>query len=423
MSRSRLPKSNKVMQKRKKRILILTQVYPPEIQATAVMVRELSEYLASREWDVTVCAGLPHHPHGKLYPGYEWKLMSFSRENGYVVKRTGHLVHPSRSILARGAVYVTQALGTALLGMLNDKVDVVLVYGPPLAGPNLAALVAARHRAKLITVIYDIYPDIAVETGKVKNPLVIGLAKIAEKTQYWSADKILVLSEGFKKTLVAKGVPAEKIVVIPVWLDPNEIKPMDRDNPWRREQGIPLDKFVVLYAGTIGVISNARMVADAARLLKDREDILFLFVGDGEEKPIVEARVKEYQLRNVRFLPYQPRERLAEVQATADVGLVTLAPGRGRTSVPSKVLGYMAAARPIIACVDPDSDTASDVNSARIGFVVHHEESLAATIVSYVDKPDDRLAAGERARKHFELEYSKTALLPRYELILTSLAR
>ena len=406
-------------------IIIATQVFPPEIHPSAVMVRELAEHLAANGWDVTVCAGLPHHPRGKIYDGYHWRPWQTEAKNGVSVTRLGHLVHQSRAIPMRSAVFVSQAMAEALGALLQrQRADVILVYGPPLIGASLAAIAACRHRSKLVNVIYDIYPDVAVETGKVKNRAVIRAAQWAEKLQYRVSDRTIVLSEGFKRTLVAKGVPAEKIAVIPIWLDPEEIRPMSRDNAWRREQGIPLDKFVVLYAGTIGVVSGATVVADAAALLRDNQDILFLFVGEGEEKPKVEARARELGLANMKFLPFQPRERLAEVQATADVGLVTLAPGRGRTSVPSKVLGYMSAGRPVIASVDEDSDTAGEISASEIGVSVAPgcAESLASAISEMKKSTGRRIGQGERARNRLEVEYAKRSVLERYERLLSLVA-
>ena len=349
------------------RILITTQVFPPEIHPTAVMVHELAAYLAANRWSVDVVCGYPHHPQGVLPDGWTKDLWRIEELDGVRVLRTMHFTHPSRAVVIRAAVYLSQAFSTVLGALLSPKVDVVLVIGPPLVGGSLGFLIALRHRAGLVNVIYDLYPDVAIETGKVKNPLVISAAKLVEKLQYRAASRTIVLSDGFKKMLRQRGVPEEKIAVVPVWLDPYEIRPLPRDNARRREQGISLDKFVVLYAGTIGVVSGAVVVADAAALLQKRDDILFLFVGQGEEKPRVESRARELGLTNMKFLPFQPRSSLAEVQATADVGLVTLAPGCGRTSVPSKVLGYMAAWRPVIASADPDSDTAIEVTEGRFG--------------------------------------------------------
>lgn len=398
------------------RILITTQVYPPELHPTAVMVRELARYLVSCGWQVTVAAGLPHHPYGKVYAGH--RVLPFERRlvEGIEVLRLWHPVNPSRSVAVRASLFVTQAMSTAVEATLARRADVVLVYGPPLIGPGLAWIVALRHRARLVTVVYDIYPDVAVEAGKVKNRALIGLARIAERFQYWSADKIIVLSEGFKKTLAKKGVPENKIVVLPVWLDADEIQPMARDNAWRRENGIPLESFVVLYAGTIGVVSGAEIVPDAAAVLRDRCDVLFLFVGDGEARPRVEARARELGLNNLRFLPFQDRERLAEVQATADVGLVTLAPGRGRTSVPSKVIGYMAAGRPVIASVDVDSDTARELVEAKAGLVTPPSDAgaLADAVLTLANDPERRAAMGTSAREAMLALHSKCALLERY---------
>ena len=399
------------------KVLITTQVYPPEIHPTAVMVRELAEYLAANGWDVTVCAGWPHHPEGRIYSGFTRKLWSKSMQNGVTVLRAWHWLSPSRSMLARGAVFVSQAMAAAAAAMLVPACDVVLVYGPPLVGANLGALVAARHGAKLANIVYDIYPDIAVETGKVTSPLIIGPARLAEWLQYRASDLTIVLSDGFKKQLVKKGVPEEKIAIIPVWLDPDEITPGPRDNEWRKEQGIPLDKFVVLYAGTIGIVSGAAMVADAASLLKDRDDILFLFVGEGEEKANVESRARELGLTNMVFLPFQPREKLSKVQATADIGLVTLLPGRGRTSVPSKVQGYMAAGRPVLGSVDEDSDTARLISDGRFGQVVASANAgkLADAIVGMSKTEKERKKMGGYARRILEKHFSKNMLLRQYD--------
>lgn len=406
-------------------ILINTQVFPPEAHPTAIMVDELAHFLADSGWDVTVCAGLPHHPGGRLLKGVEWRLWQKSEDDGVTVIRIGHFVHPSRTMLARATVYVTQALGALAGAVATSRCDIVLVFGPPLVGPNVGALVAKRFGAGLVNVIYDIYPDVAVETGKVTNRLVLAAARIAERTQHAAARRTIVLSKGFKRTLVAKGLKPETVVAIPVWLDPEIIRPMARDNNWRIEQGISPEKFVVLYAGTIGIVSGARVVARAAELLRERDDILFLFVGEGEEKPQAEALVRDLGLRNVRFTRFQPRSRLSEVQATADVGLVTLARGRGRTSVPSKVLGYMAAGRPVVAAVDNDSDTAQAITTGQCGLVVRPENptELANAVRKLSADPVERTRLGTNARVYFDQEYSRETVLRRFLETIEGAAR
>ncbi len=402
------------------RAIITTQVYPPETHPSALMVRELAEHLVAEGWSVTVCAGLPHHPTGIPFNG--WHAWSRTTEHGIEVLRAGHFTHPSRRIFVRGTVFLSQAAASAFAAAMARRAEVIVVYGPPLVGPFLGALLKLRHRAKLANVIYDIYPDVAIETGRVKNRPILAAARVVERIQYQASDLTIVLSEGFKRTLVGKGVCADKISVIPVWLDPNEIQPMPHTNAWRNEQGIDEDKFVVLYAGTIGIVSGAEVIAEAAAILRSREDILFAVVGQGDALPGLRKQVEALGLNNVRLIPFQPRARLSEVQATASVGLVTLAAGRGRTSVPSKILGYMAAGRPVVASVDADSDTATAVLGAEAGVVTAPGDAraLAAALRELADDPARCRKLGTAAREAFVDNHSRDALLKTYTQALTN---
>lgn len=407
------------------RLLITSQVFPPEVHPTAVMVQELAHAAARRDWEVTVITGFPHHPYGRPFPGWRPGWRRLERQNGFGVVRRGHLIHPSPALWIRALGMASQCAGMWLETLTGPGPDVVINYGPPLAGPLTAALVARRWQARLLTVVYDLYPDILMASGHLQQGLLQDLLTRAERLAYRLADRVLVLSQGFRRTLVAdKGVPPEKIAVLPVWLDRRDITPLPRDNPWRRRMGLAPEQFVVLYAGTMGLVSGAGIVLEAARLLAAEPDILFLFVGEGQVKDLLRRQAKELGLPNVRFLPFQPRERLGEVQATADVGLVTLAPGRGRTSVPSKVLGYLAAARPVIASVDENCDTAATIRQGRCGLVTPAGEgaALAAAVRHYYRHPEARLRDGQRGRQHFLTHFERDAVLERYLQLIADLA-
>jgi colanic acid biosynthesis glycosyl transferase WcaI len=277
----------------------------------------------------------------------------------------------------------------------------------------------------LITVIYDIYPDILLEMGILQNPIMIQAARKLELLIYRASDRIVVLSEGFRRTLIQeKGLDSGKVAVIPVWFNGRDIVPMARDKPWRREMGIGPEKFVVLYAGTIGLVSGAEVVIEAARLLEAYPDILFLMVGAGQAKDRMAAEARKSGLQNLRFLPFQPRERLGEVQATADVSLVTLGPGRGKTSVPSKVLGYMAAARPVIAAVDEECDTAELIRKAECGLVTPpaQGEALAEAVLYYYRHPGARELGGRTGRRFFLKHFEKEVVLKQYVDLLDAVA-
>jgi colanic acid biosynthesis glycosyl transferase WcaI len=406
-------------------ILITTQVYPPEGHATAIMIQELAEDLSRWGAEVTVAAGYPHHPYGRLYPGFRKKRLQVEPESGFRVIRGWHLIHPSHSLAMRSLVMASQC-GAFFLSAANcPRPDVVISCGPPILGPLTSTLIARTSGARLVTIIYDIYPDIAVESGQLRNPTLTLLARKLERVIYRQSERIVVLSEGFRRTLIDnKGVDPQKVAVIPVWLDVRDIFPLSRENAWRREMGISPDTFVVLYAGTIGLVSGAEVVVEAANRLESYQDILFLFVGAGYAKDRVEAKARELGLRNIRFLPFQPRERLSEVQATADVSLVTLAPGRGKTSVPSKVLGYMAAARPVIAAVDDDCDTAELIRKAHGGLVVPpaQPETLSDAILNFYQNSEARKLAGENGLKYFERYFERRHVMAKYIALIEGLS-
>jgi colanic acid biosynthesis glycosyl transferase WcaI len=379
---------------------------------------ELTQQLARYGYKVTVAAGYPHHPYGRIFPGYQKRWLSVEEDNGYRLVRGWHIIHPSPSNLMRVLIMVTQCCSYFISALYAHHPEMVISFdGYPLLGPLVSSLIAKLYGAKSITVIYDIYPDIAVELGKLRNPQLIALARIIENLVYRWSDKIVVLSEGFRRTLVeGKGVSPEKIIVIPVWLDAKDITPLDQENPWRREMGIPPEKFVILYAGTIGLVSGAEIIVEVAQSLASYPEIQFLMVGDGYAKEQVQAQASNLGLQNIRFLPFQPRERLSELQATADISLVTLSPGRGRTSVPSKVLGYMAAARPIIASVDEACDTASLVEEANCGLVVPpgNGEALAQAILYYYNNPSERISSGKNGLGYFLEKFDKKRVTKQY---------
>ncbi|HTN51032.1 MAG TPA: glycosyltransferase family 4 protein, partial [Anaeromyxobacter sp.] len=382
-------------------------------------------HLVARGHEVTVAGGFPHHPGGRLLDGYRKRLLLEERRGGVRVVRGWHVTTASPRVAFRAAVMVSQAVGTTMAALLaGGKPDVVVSYGPPLVGPLLAAAVARARRAPLVTVIYDLYPDIAVETGRVKNPAVIAAARWAERRVYAASDRIVVLSEGFRRTLAARGVEPGKVEIVPVWLDPAEVRPAARENAWRTEQAIPPGTFVVLYAGTIGIVSGAEVMVEVADRLRGEPDLLFLFVGEGQVKAAIEEATRARGLPNVRFLPLQDRARLGEVQATADLSVVTLAPGRARTSVPSKVVGYLAAGRPVLASVDEDSDTAACVRAGPCGVVVPPADAagLAEALLALKRDPQRRAALGGTGRATFERDFAAPAVLDRFASLLERVA-
>ena len=385
------------------------------------MAHELAEDLAKVGWTVTVAAGLPHHPTGDVADGYQRLRFTKQRLSGYTVVRCWHPTAPRTHFANRAAVMACQTAAIAVAAASGGAPDVVLSFGgPPLVGPLVSGLLARLWRVPLVSVIHDIYPDVAIETGRIKNPAVVALVTAIERIQYRLSGKLVVLGDASRRILVSsKHVPDNKVEVVPVWLDPGGIVPLPRINRWRSEHAIPDEKFVVLYSGTAGMISGAEILEDVASRLP--EDVVLLLVGGGSAWDALMTRSVQPSFPvNLRLLPYQPRERLAEVQATSDLSLVTLAPGRGRTSVPSKVQGYMAAGRTILASVDEDCDTATLIARIGCGIVVPPGDAGAiAKAIMGVKRDREPLAAmGALSRAAFEREHARDLRVHQLEQIL-----
>jgi colanic acid biosynthesis glycosyl transferase WcaI len=408
------------------RVLITTQVFPPEIHPTAVMACELADDLCRRGWQVTVACGLPHHPHGNIPEGFKPRL--FDRkllDTGVEVRRVWHITTANRHIAVRIGVMGSQMFSSTLAALGTAPAIVLSFGGPPLVGPVLSGLLARSWRVPLVTVIHDIYPDVAGETGHISNSFVLGCGKLLERAQYQLSRHIVVLGPKSKELLVARGVTESKLSVIPVWLDGNEIAPQPHDTAWRNEHGIAPDRFVILYAGTAGIVSGAEILADVARRLPSRA--LLIVVGGGSAwNHLRQQLVSDTTLADRLLLfPYQNRHLVCEVQASSNLSLVTLAPGRGLTSVPSKVQAYMAAGRPVLASVDRESDTAELVTRGQFGIVVEpgNVDKIVESITTAMANQDQLHNMGANARKVFEAEFDRMLKTAQYASLLERIAR
>lgn len=407
------------------KVLIICHVYPPEHAPAGVMTSELAASLSERGHEVTIVTGWPNHPAGILFPGWRARWRAVERDRrGFTVVRCGHSIHPRAATAWRLWYYLSFALSTFIGAVLVGRVDALLCLSTPVFGGWTAWAVARLRRARFVYAIYDLHPESAANAGLIRRGIAYGILRAIDSMLCRWSDAIITLGAGLRREIVARGVEAERVYVVPLWLDGGKIAPAPRVNAWRAAHGIPPEQTVALYAGTIGYVSGAEMLIETAARLAPRDDILLLCVGDGPVKDRLIAVADANGLRNIRFLPFQPDAVLQDVQATADVGLVTLLPEAGRTSVPSKVLGYLAAGRPVLASVAEESDTAAMVRAGDCGIVTPPQDAaaLADAIRAMADDPIRCRVVGERAREFFLREYDQRACIGAYERILAGSA-
>lgn len=399
------------------KIVLLTQWYPPEQAPIGYMIRELAQAMIDRGHQVTVITAFPNHPTGRVFGGYrkQWRLKEIV--DGVALWRMTLYTSPNPGKISRILSFISFTLTSAWALLVHPRCDLIFAVFQPLSvGVTLPPL-ARLKGAKLVLNVQDLHPDAPIELGLIRNPLLVRVLRWVERFGYRSASGLAVICDQFKKHCVLRGAREDDVAVIPNWIDIDEIRPGDRDNPFRAALGLSPEHVVVLYAGTVGLVSGAEVALQAARAIEDRHpEMRLVFVGEGPALDGLKEYAQRNGMKNVIFAPFQPREVLPQVQAIADISLVSLRRGKGRASVPSKVLGYMAASRPVIASVDSDSETASLVLKSGCGQVVEPEdgEALAEAISGLVDDRSARMRLGSNGRRYLEENFQRSTVTARY---------
>ncbi|MGD0671142.1 MAG: glycosyltransferase family 4 protein [Candidatus Binatus sp.] len=396
------------------RVLFLNRSFWPDREATGQFLTELCDDL-SRDHEVTIVAG-PSRERGSA--GFH--LWSHEQRGRVSIVRTWGTGFSKSNLLGRLVNLGTYYLLAAVVALRLPRPDVIVAEtDPPLLGA-LAAVLKRRWGCRLIYNVRDLYPDIAEATGGVRNPLLLGLLRRANDYAYKRSDLIVTLGHDMAARIVNKGVPADKVVVVPDWVDCGRIRPLE-SNPFRRNFG---KKFVVMYSGNIGLSQQLEAVLEAADRLRDDERILFAMIGEGARKKWLEERARSMGLPNVIFLPYQPLENLAESLTAADLHLIPLAPGAAGCLVPSKIYGILAAGRPFIAMMEASAEVAQIARENAVGFVVRPGDidGLVGAIREAVDAPERLKQMGVRARRLAELRFDRIKVTGRFGSVLAGVA-
>ena len=404
------------------RIGIVCQYFLPEVAPIGVMVSELSHGLASNGHSVTVFTGYPNYAKGIVFDGYHKRLFGEIeyRDDGVSIRRSWLFTSPSMSIFFKLLNYFSFSVST-LISCILRRQDIYIIISPPLTNIIVALALKLLGR-KYILNIQDIYPDVAIASGVISNKFVADIAFKLEKFAYKCSSAITVISSGFKLNLSKKGVQISKIILIPNWIDLEEIHDVSKENSFSKSFGLE-GSFVVLYSGTIGRVSGAEVLVEIANSLAWNNDIVIAVVGEGVVKDKLFRDATERKLKNLIFFPFQPRDKLSDTLSTASVGLVTLKSGHGETSVPSKVLGYMAVSRAVVAFVEEESETWRFVERVGCGVCVPFGDNrrLVETLIFLYKNPNISDRLGKVGRRYLEENISCERSVRTYEEIMCEL--
>jgi colanic acid biosynthesis glycosyl transferase WcaI len=379
------------------RVLILTQWFDPEPTFKGLA---FARELVRQGFDVSVLTGFPNYPGGKLYPGYRMRPLHRERIDGVRIYRTVLFPSHDKSAVTRALNYVSFALSSFLCGVvLARRVDVVYVYHPPLTVGLSGALIGLITRTPFVYDVQDMWPDTLRATGMAGNERFLAAVATLCRWVYRRAARIAVLSPGFKRLLIERGVPESKIDVIYNWADKAALVSAAARAP----AGFPsTGRFRVLFAGNMGNAQALDAVLDAAALLQARQShVTFVFLGGGIDVARLRARAAELQLGNVVFLPGVPMSEVGAYLAAADALLVHLRNDPlFEITIPSKTQAYMAAGRPVLLAVRGDAAALVRESGGGVTAEPENPESLATAAATLANLPADRLA--EMGRKALE---------------------
>jgi glycosyltransferase involved in cell wall biosynthesis len=367
------------------KILFLPAYFKPEQIASTHLFENLYEEFAKQNFSMELYAPTPT----RGISASERKEYKRRKKDEYFGGKLTAFRFPmlpeKRNSVLRACRYFLCYLIQKNKGKRAQGVDLIFVASTPPIQGAMAVKVKKKLKVPFVYCLQDIFPDSLVGTGLAKKGgLLWKIGRKIEDYTYRNADKIIVISEDFKKNIMAKGVPEDKIVVIYNWVDEHAVVDVPRsENGLFDKYGLDRDKFYITYSGNIGLTQNLDLLLEVAEeLTEDAPDIRFVIIGDGAYKQTLEKHVSEKQVSNIIFLPFQPYQDISLVFSLGDAGLVISKPGVGANSVPSKTWSIMSASRPVLANFDENElKTIIEENNCGIFSKAGDKEAFKASIL------------------------------------------
>ena len=406
------------------RILYLSQYFPPEVGATQNRAYEMAANFVKKGHQVTMLTEIPNHPSGIINPEYCGKFMVRSNWDGIDVIRVWVKASPIKSFLNRMLFYISYMINTTIAGLLvaRERYDFIYVTSPPLFVGVAGLFNMFIRQIPMIFEVRDLWPDSAVYLGELKNSTVITLARKLELACYKYAELIVVVTEGTKHILVKRGIPAEKIVVIPNGANLNRYQFDSEGRDKIRRQLNLEDKFVAIYAGIHGIAQGLEIIIKAAKILDSQSQIHFLMIGSGPQKAILRQMVSNYGLTNVTLHNEVSMDEMSCYLSAADIALIPLKNiDLFKHVLPSKMFDAWACRRPIILLVDGEARRVMEEAQTGVFVPPENPELLAETLIELQKSPDDLQRMGLNGRKYVEDHFSREILAEQLLLVLESL--
>ena len=403
------------------RVIVLSVNYWPEVTGIGALTTYRAEYLAGVGHEVEVCTTFPYYPDWKVPPEYSGKLGRKEKRNGVSIVRSYAYVPNPVTPLKRILFEASFIIGVTLRALMRKRPDVLLVVSPPLGLATTAILLSRLWSVPYVFDVEDLQPDSASDLGMLPKWAVKLLYKV-ENAAYRHARLVTTLTQSMRQKIVDKGFSEDQVELFEPRMDDSLIDlPPEEGNAFRRRYDLG-DKFLATYSGNMGVKQGLDVILDSATLGRADDSMLFLCVGNGADCERVKRRAAELDLPNVRFLPLLDEKDFRGLLAASNVCLVTQQHSVSEIAFPSKIVTYLAAGRPIVASVNPESEVARITRESGAGSVVEAENSLALFEAVRGLRNADLRKAGENARAYACMRWSAERVLGHLERTLTAAA-
>lgn len=401
------------------RIVLLNQPFYPDVVSTAQMSKDLADHLAAAGHEVHAVASR------SIYGKAGATLPRRETIGTIRVHRVGFSLFGKRGLLARAFDFAFFYVLATIRVLTLPRPDVVVGFTTPPMIALVGLICRMLRGSRSVYWVMDLYPDIAVASGAFgPRSFITRVFDFLGRHLLKRCDATVVLGRCMRDRVLAKGAPAERVHLIPVWPIDADIRPVTREeNKLRREWGIPETDCVVMYSGNFGIAHEARTVCNAILALRDHRGIRFEFIGSGTRRKEVEAFLAEHGLSNARYRDYTPRQRLAESLSAGDIHLISVRDGFEGLIVPSKLYGIMAAARPAIFVGSVKSEVAmmTEESGCGVNIAEGDADGLVRAIVEMAADPARRARLGEAGRKALTGKYDKRAACGAWMALLEQL--
>ncbi len=403
------------------RILVIATNYAPET-TTAAFVTAVCEHFAAQGNEVVVLTAFPFYPEWRVREEYRGAIYRTELLNGVQVRRVKHFIPRRPSSLVQRLLHdFSFAFNAFVAGLFTGPCDLIYCSCQPAAVAYVAYGLSKVKRAPYVVKLTDVASDLALSTGFMREGPLAELARRIERFGYRHAHAIVCLCQGFVEKMKAWGIEEERLHIISDWGHTVDL-PLRSPASFRRANGID-EEFVVLHSGNMGKKQGLMNVIESAELSRADSSLLWVLAGEGEERKHIEQEIQRRGLSNVRLLPMQPAENLGEMYAAADLLLLNQRAAVQDAVIPSKLLTYMGAGRPVVAAVNERSEAARQIAAARCGVVVAPEQPAALLEAVRALRANRALREqfGVSGRGYAQQNFSKSKVLREYDALFESL--